>query len=99
MKTLPLHEAFYLLKQCNGLLLEGRYIEPLLSEIEEDYESEFLILEWEDIQDNQEAIVQVSFREGDNQNVGFNGKSTLYLTNTDGEEEELTLLKEWQPYS
>jgi|LauGreDrversion4_2_1035121.scaffolds.fasta_scaffold410074_1 hypothetical protein len=96
MKSLQLYDAYYYLKRCTGVLLEGRFLEPLLSEIEDDYESEFLLLEWEDFQDGQEVIVSVGFKEGDNQTIGLDG-STLILTNSDGEEEELTLLMEWDP--
>lgn len=96
MKSLHLYDAYYFLKQCPGVLLEGRFIEPLVSEIEDNYESEFLILEWEDFQDGQEVVVSVGFKEGDNQTIGLEG-STLTLTNSDGEEEELTLLQEWHP--
>jgi hypothetical protein len=96
MKSLHLYDACYFLKQCTGVLLEGRFIEPLVSEIEDNYESEFLILEWEDFQDGQEVVVSVGFKEGDNQTVGLEG-STLTLTNSEGEEEELTLLQEWHP--
>ena len=96
MKTLQLYDAYYFLKQCTGVLLEGRFIEPLLHEIEDEYESEFLVLEWEDFQDGQEVVVSVGFKEGDNQSIGLEG-STLTLVNLDGEEEELTLLQEWHP--
>jgi hypothetical protein len=96
MKSLQLYDAYFFLKQCTGVLLEERFIIPLLSEIEDNYESEFLLLEWEDFQDGQEVIVSVGFKEGDNQTIGLNG-STLILTNSDGEEEELTLLQEWHP--
>ncbi len=96
MKTLQLYDAYYFLKQCTGVLLEGRFIEPLLYEIEDEYESEFLVLEWEDHQDGQEVVVSVGFKEGDNQSIGLEG-STLTLVNSDGEQEELTLLQEWHP--
>jgi hypothetical protein len=96
MKSLQLYDAYFFLKQCTGVLLEEQFIIPLLSEIEDNYESEFLLLEWEDFQDGQEVIVSVGFKEGDNQTIGLNG-STLILTNSDGEEEELTLLQEWHP--
>ena len=96
MKSLQLYDAYYFLKQCTGVLLEGRFVEPLLSEIEDNYESEFLVLEWEDTQDGQELIVSVGFKEGDNQTIGLEG-CKLFLTNSDGEEEELTLLQEWHP--
>jgi hypothetical protein len=96
MKSLQLYDAYYFLKQCTGVLLEGRFVQPLLSEIEDNYESEFLVLEWDDFQEGQELIVSVGFKEGDNQTIGLEG-SKLLLINSDGEEEELTLLQEWHP--
>ena len=101
MKTLQLYDAYYFLSRCAGLLLEGRYIEPILSEIEDDYEHEFLLLQWEEVVENEEGIaavlvVEVAFKEGDNQTIGLEG-STLTLTNSEGEDEEITLLAEWHP--
>lgn len=97
MKTLELYDAYYFLKQCAGVLLEGRFLEPILNEIEDDYSKEFLILSWEDLgEDGEACLVEVAFKEGDNQTIGLSG-STLHLTNSDGEEEELTLLQEWHP--
>jgi hypothetical protein len=40
--------------------------------------------------------VVVDFNEGDNQKVVLDG-SSLILVNSDGEEEELILLREWVP--
>ena len=101
MKTLQLYDAYYFLSRCAGLLLEGRYIEPILSEIEDDYENEFLVLSWEERVEVEEdifqtSIVEVSFKEGDNQTIGLEG-CTLTLTNSEGDDEELTLLQEWHP--
>jgi len=109
MKTIELYDVYYFLKQCEGVLLEGRFLKPTLSEIEDDYSNEFLTLEWEefvteeDVKDGEEEgepglyQVSVGFKEGDNQTVGLEG-AVLTLTNTDGEEEELTLLQEWHPF-
>ena len=96
MKSLELYDAYYFLKQCKGVLLEGRFVEPILYEIEDDYENEFLVLQWDQEYDGEMYTVEVSFKEGDNQAVGLKG-STLVLTNSEGEEEELVLLKEWDP--
>ncbi len=96
MKTLELYDAYYFLSQCAGLLLEGRFVEPILSEIEDDYENEFLVLQWEQEYEGVLHTVEVAFKEKDNQTVGLEG-ATLILTNTEGEDEELTLLQEWHP--
>ena len=96
MKTIPIYEVAYYLRHCAGVLLEGRFLEPIVFEVEEDYTNEFLKLEWEELYENETYTVQISFNEGDNQSAALDG-STLILTNTEGEEEELTLLREWVP--
>lgn len=96
MKTLQLYDAYYFLSRCAGLLLEGRLVEPILSEIEDDYENEFLVLQWEEEHEGVLHTVEVGFLEKDNQTVGLDG-ATLILTNSQGEEEELTLLQKWHP--
>jgi hypothetical protein len=95
-KEITLQDAYYFLRQCTGVLLEGRFIEPSLLEIEDDYSNEWMCLHWEEEYDGEELDVVVSFNEEDNQKCILNG-STLVLVNTDGEEEELTLLREWSP--
>ena len=96
MNTISLEDARYFLSQCPGILLEGRYIEPVVFDIENDYENEWLILQWDEVEGSQEGIVSISFLEGDNQTVLLEG-SKMTLTAEDGVEEELTLLKEWKP--
>ena len=96
MNTISIEDARYFLSQCKGILLEGRYIEPIVFDIENDYENEWLVLQWEDTEGEQEAIVSISFLEGENQTVLLEG-SKMTLTAEDGVEEELTLLKEWKP--
>lgn len=94
---IPLHDAYYYLSQCKGVLIEDRFIEPIVYEIEEEYDNIWLYLEWETFTDEgAPAIVTVCFNEKDNQNVLLEG-SSLWLINTEGEEEELILLKEWDP--
>lgn len=94
---LYLEDAFYYLSQCDGVLLEGRFIWPVLYEIEDDYDNTWLVLEWEEFSDEgEEATVTVSFNEKDNQTVWFED-GTMVLTNSDGEEEEIQLLKIWKP--
>lgn len=98
MKTIELYDAVYFLRQCKGVLLEGRFVEPILHELEEDSENEFLTLEWDEIDEDDEkpVFVQVGFKEGGNWTAKLDG-CTLILVNDVGEEEHLTLLQEWHP--
>jgi hypothetical protein len=96
MKTISLEDARYFLSQCTGVLLEGRFIEPIVFEIEQDYDNEWLILQWDEIEGDNEGIVSISFLEGENQTVLLEG-SKMTLIAEDGVEEELILLKEWKP--
>jgi hypothetical protein len=94
-KDIPLHDAIYLLRQCSGILLEGRYLEPHLYETD-DGSNEFMSLQWSEEYEGDELDVVISFNEGDNIKVPFEG-CELTLVNSDGEEETLTLLREWYP--
>lgn len=96
MKDILLHDAYHLIRQCTGVLLEGRFVEPHLFDIEDDYSNEWMTLEWVEEYDGEELDVVVAFKEGDNQKVVLDG-SSLILVNSDGEEEELVLLREWVP--
>ena len=95
IKDIPLHDAIYLLRQCSGILLEGRYLEPHLYETD-DGSVEFMSLQWSEEYEGDELDVVISFNEGDNIKVPFEG-CELTLVNSDGEEETLTLLREWYP--
>jgi len=95
IKDIPLHDAIYLLRTCSGVLLEGRYLEPHLYETD-DGSVEFMSLQWSEEFENEELDVVISFNEGDNIKVPFEG-CELTLVNSDGEEETLTLLREWYP--
>ena len=93
---ISLQDAIYILRQCNGVLIEGRYVEPHLYEVEDENSNEFLSLQWSEEYEDEILDVVVVFNEGDNMRVQLEG-STLILVNSDGEEEELTLLREWVP--
>jgi hypothetical protein len=95
IKDIPLHDAIYLLRTCSGILLEGRYLEPHLYETD-DGSVEFMSLQWSEEYEGDELDVVISFNEGDNIKVPFEG-CELTLVNSDGEEETLTLLREWYP--
>jgi hypothetical protein len=96
IKDILLHDAIHLLRQCSGVLLEGRYIEPHLHETEDENSNEFLSLQWQEEFEGEVLDVVVSFNEGDNIKVPLEG-SELTLVSTEGEEETLTLLREWIP--
>jgi|LauGreDrversion4_2_1035121.scaffolds.fasta_scaffold814400_3 hypothetical protein len=96
MNAISLQDAYYYLSQCPGILLEGTYIEPMLFEIEEDFENEWLVLEWDDLYNQEETTISVSFLEKDNQTVFVEG-STMLLTSIHGDQEKITLLRKWEP--
>lgn len=77
-------------------MLEDRFIEPSIFDIEDDYSNEWLSLQWEEVFRGEEVDIVVAFAEGDNQKVLLEG-SELTLVNTDGEEETLVLVREWIP--
>ena len=95
IKDIPLHDAIYLLRQCSGILLEGRYLEPHLYETD-DGSVEFMSLQWSEEYEGDVLDVVVSFNENDNIKVPLEG-CELTFVNSDGEEETLTLLREWFP--
>lgn len=98
MKTIELYDVVYFLRQCKGILLGDVFVEPILYELEDDPENEFLTLEWDDIDedDAKPVFVQVGFKEGGNWTAKLDG-CTLILVNDVGVEEHLTLLQEWHP--
>jgi len=91
MRDILLHDAYNLIRQSAGVLLEGRFVEPHLFDIEEDYSNEWMTLQWVEEYDGEELDVVVDFKEGDNQKVVLDS-SSLILVNSDGEEEELIVL-------
>lgn len=94
MKEIKLYEAYSLLQQCPVILLEGRPIEPTLMGYEEKDNNEFMCLTWEEEYEGEPVAFEVVFEEGDNQTVELD-ECHLYLVSTSGEQEELTLLKEF----
>ena len=96
VKEITLRKAFEILQQCTAVILEGRFVEPHLYEIEDEYGNEFMSLQWSEEFEGSELDFVVSFNEGDNLKVPLEG-CELTLVNSEGEEETLTLLKEWFP--
>lgn len=94
MKTITLPEAYDILLQCHAVMLEGRIIEPTLMGIEGEDDNEFLYLFWDEDYVKDKLFVEVIFYEGDNQKVELDG-STLTLVNSEGQEEDIVLLKDW----
>lgn len=93
MKSISLEQAYDLIKQCRAVDIEGRLIEPILFELEEEDKNEFLVLRWEEEYDGDLLDVEVVFEEGDNRMVEIDGRK-LYLVDSDGAQEELILLRE-----
>ena len=98
MKEISLHQAYDLLQQSTAVVLEGRIVEPTLMGVQDDDSNEFMYLSWEEEFDNEDLIVELSFYEGDNQIALIDG-SILTLINTDGDEEEFVLVKEFDAES
>lgn len=98
MKEINLHQAYDLLQQSAAVLLEGRLVEPTLMGVEDDDSNEFMYLTWEEEYEDENLTVEISFIEGDNQVALVDG-CILTLIGSDGEEEELTLLREFDAES
>ncbi len=94
MKEITLYEAYSILQQCVGVVVEGRLIEPTLLGYEDSLDHEFMCLSWEEEYEEEDYLIEVVFLEGDNERVELDG-CTMYLIGTDGEQEELTLLREY----
>jgi hypothetical protein len=98
VKEVNLHQAYDLLQLSTAIVLEGRLIEPTLMGVQDDDSNEFMYVSWEEEFDDENLTVEISFFEGDNQVALIEG-STLTLINSDGEEEEFTLLREFDAES
>lgn len=95
-KEIPIQSAYHILRQCVGVMIEDRFVEPSIFDIEGDYSNEWLTLQWEEDYCGEILDVVVGFTEGDNQKVLLEG-SEMTLVSTDGEEETITLVREWIP--
>ena len=94
MKEISLYEAYSFLQQCPIVMLEGRPIEPTLMGYEDNDLNEFMSLSWEEEWENELVTIEVVFIEGDNTKVELDG-CRLFLVNSDGVQDEITLLKEF----
>jgi hypothetical protein len=94
MKELDLIDAFNYLRLCEGVILEGRLIEISLIGIENESDNEFAYLFWSEDVRGEFVDFEVVFKEGDNEFVVIDGPY-MTLINSDGEEEELLLLRSW----
>ena len=95
-KEITIQDAYHILRQCIGVMIEDRFVEPSIFDIEDDYSNEWLSLQWEEEYRGEILDVVVAFTEGDNQKVLLEG-SELTLVNADGEEETIVLVREWIP--
>ena len=94
MKELDLIDAFNYLRLCEGVILEGRLLEISLIGIENESDNEFAYLFWSEDVRGEVVDFEVVFKEGDNEFVVIDGPY-MTLINSDGEEEELLLLRSW----
>jgi hypothetical protein len=93
-KDITLQEAFDYLRLAEGVILEGRVLDISLIGLEDDPHHEFAYLFWsEDIQ-GEMIDFEVIFKEGDNTQAKIDGPY-MTLVNSEGEEEELLVLKAW----
>jgi hypothetical protein len=90
MKSLNLTNAFEILTQVDAIVLEGRVLAPTLFDLEYEPENEFMRLLWSE----NGLDFEVAFNEGDNNELTIDG-SLLTLVNSEGEEETVTLLGEF----
>ena len=98
VKEINLQQAYDLLQQSAAVVLDGRLIEPILLGVEKDESNEFMYIDWEEEYEDETLTVDISFIEGDNQIVLVDG-SKMILINSEGTEEELTLLREFDAES
>jgi hypothetical protein len=94
MKEINLHTAYDILQQCPAILLEGRLIEPTFLGLGDKDNNEFMCISWEEEYEDDVYTVELVFEEGDNEIVEIDG-CIMRLISTDGEQEEITLLKEF----
>ena len=98
MKEIDLHQAYDLLQRSDAIILEGRLIIPTLIGVQDDDVNEFMYISWEEEWDEEMLNVEVSFSEGDNQVAIIDG-SILTLVNSEGEADDITLLKKFDAES
>lgn len=84
MKTIKLKEAYDILNECSGVIIEDSVIlYPQLADLDGDDENEFLFLFWDD----DGAEYNMKFCEGDNREITISG-SSMFLYDTDCEKPE-----------
>ena len=94
MREITIEEAFNCLRVCEGVVLEDRLIVPSLLGIEGEPDNEFFYLSWTEEVRGEYIEFYASFKEGDNQ-VVLCDEAILTFINSEGQEEELTLLRPW----
>jgi hypothetical protein len=94
MKTINLQNAFEFLVQSPAVIMEGEVLEPELYDLKQEPDNAFLRLSWH----SKGLDFEVLFEEGDNEYVEVDGQF-LTLTNTEGVEEQIELLAEFDAES
>jgi hypothetical protein len=83
MKSIPLEEAFKILQDADAIIVDdGALVYPALSTLDFSDDNEFMFI----IYDDDEGLTyELSFYEGDNQEVSISGSSMfLYTRDSDG---------------
>ena len=92
MKTITLQQAYKILTDCSGVIVEDNIINPKLGDgmgggLEDDPNHLFMALDWEE----SGLMFEQCFLEGQNQEVNVVG-SSMFLINELGDEVQLTIL-------
>lgn len=89
MKIITLQEAYDILENCAGIIVEDHIITyPSLSRIIDSDESEFLYIQWED----EGVQYSLKFQEGENRKIKIIG-SSMFLIDDEGDEQQITVLQ------
>ena len=90
MKSIDLETAYDFLLQSPAILLEGRPLELGYLGLNGEPDNEFLHIRWEEC----DLVFDLTFKEDDNKKVEISGHM-MTLVNSDGEQEEIELLREF----
>lgn len=86
---ITLEKAEALLEECAGVQIDGNLVSFSMSDLEGQEDNQWLHLSWEDEFDE----FSISFDERANPRIA---KGELILTDTEGEDVALTLLRVWE---
>jgi len=89
MKSIPLEEAFKILQDASAIIVDdGALVYPALSTLDFSDDNEFMFITYDD---DEGLTYELSFYEGDNQEVSISGSSMfLYDRDSNGVSEDHT---------